>query len=190
MKTKLNKAHRLYLINHALLAIKPTAELDKQDEAYQKFLRELKIQYEKTYPEAEREILEKHGVMQSDAHPTFFITHQDRDTEVQGVSLMKEDFLRLPYIDYDSKEACTVSSVSRLAILFKKLDEACLETNKAEIAIKEDMEALIFSSKTFEDVVEIWPGAADLQDEICRKSTQLSTLGEDTIKRIKSYSQL
>lgn len=51
---------------------------------------------------------------------------------------------------------------------------------------RKDYSALIAASRTFEDVIEIWPEAEELRDTICPKNTALTALGNGAIARIKA----
>ncbi len=50
--------------------------------------------------------------------------------------------------------------------------------------IMRDFEALIFGSKTFEEVVEIWPEATQLTDRICSDGTSVTLVSDEAKARI------
>jgi hypothetical protein len=52
--------------------------------------------------------------------------------------------------------------------------------------ILNDFTALIECSKTFEDVVAIWPEAAEVTDEIMGHSQQVALMSSDAVERIKA----
>ena len=51
---------------------------------------------------------------------------------------------------------------------------------------KGDFFALISVSRTFEDLVEVWPAAAQLREKICGANTALTTINDDVIARLKA----
>jgi hypothetical protein len=45
---------------------------------------------------------------------------------------------------------------------------------------------LIDVSRTFEDLVEIWPAAGRLRESICGTNSSLVSINEDTIARLRN----
>jgi hypothetical protein len=52
------------------------------------------------------------------------------------------------------------------------------------VTIKRDFIALINGSRTFEDVVEVWPEAAELTDRICSDGSAVSLVSDEAKERI------
>ena len=57
---------------------------------------------------------------------------------------------------------------------------------KIKTTILQDFEALISSSRTFEDVVEVWPEAKTVAGEIVASGQQISIMSTDAINRIRN----
>lgn len=69
-------------------------------------------------------------------------------------------------------------------------DKALLALSRRKTEIEKDMAALIDSCTTFEDVVELWPGAEEIRHKVCKTTTALSTLSQETVARIRKLTAM
>ena len=185
-KKRLNNSHRTLLKELASNKIVAFTEKQKMDEAYKKADELILAEYEKQFPENARDILVKYGV--SDSCTCIPILAFDGDTG-------KNEFYRF----YASKEVILPiywvrRDTYRLQIVYDgDIHQAINRYNKAKTAhtnrfseIKNDYYKLIVNARYFEDVVEVWEEAKELEPKICGKSTSLITLSDDVKDRIKN----
>ena len=187
-RTRLNKVTRELLHAHARSTLTATKEQSAFDQAKADFLDLLKVEHRKNFSLAEIKILKKFEVFKTPTTVVFF-TEDTAGQYRKDVTLTEAEAAKfgVPDKGWDTSGICIVDTNSPLANAFYTLEKADDQLNSAQRAIFRDMDVLISSSKTLEEVEEIWELSDDIKVQIRKPKTALSSLSSDMMKRIKGY---
>ena len=174
-------ADRRALVRFANENIQTPKETRKAETTYKKAAQMVAADVVKRFPPDDMAVLERYQVARRDeciqgGSPSGqFVRFEFRDGD-ESAPVVPKRYCSTRSIPF---RATTCDAISRYELAKEALDEA-------RATILTDYKALINNSRYFEDVVEVWPGAEALRDQICAQSTALSVLSEDAVERIKA----
>lgn len=177
-KTRLNVGKREALKRLAYDEL-PTGDLEaKAEEAFEKADALTRDDLEKAYPEEDKKVLRRYDLLSE----TRRVTGSDLDTG-QVVSMFLKDPVMVPFSSYTSKGivAFTKETVQAIEAYGKARSELSIFKDKRMA----DYKALIDTSRTFEDVVSVWPGAEKLRESLCGTQNSVVALSSEIIERIQ-----
>ena len=190
-KTRLNKTHRNVLRNHMYKVIQPDKLNREVDVAYKKLLAEVKKQHDLLFTEEDRKVLRKYEYTRKATYFRFYVTLDTKEVVLRNILLRLEDRIELPKSEFgDVKTLGNFKQSSKLLRLDGVYEDKQSKASYARSSMHSDFHELIKTSRYFEDVVEVWAGAADVAGDIVGTSTMyLSTLSADAIARIKKHDR-
>jgi len=179
MKTRLNKSHRMALRGHARDSISLPEQEAECAAAYEAAAALVKSCVEAKFPPKDMKMLKKYNVARHDE----CIRGACLDTArvvmfrfTEKAPMVPDDYCSSRSIAFDAETLAAVDAHEKSADALKAAKRSKLD----------DYVALIEASRTFEDVVEIWPGAEALREQITSRSTALVSLTPEVIARIKA----
>jgi hypothetical protein len=181
---RLSDHDRAALYGLAKKRIEETQDTTELDAAYDAAAAAVHDALVEKYPQKDMKVLARYDAATSDACVYVSRGHYDYDQ-----FCFREGDKRIPLRPgrsggCNSRNAFMLEGErADIYIAFTKAKEA------HEAAIKQrfaDFKALIFASKTFNEVAEVWPEAEQLREAIVGTSSALVVLSNDVVERIKS----
>lgn len=185
-KTRLNKTSRKVLISFVREKVKcPDLEKDvkKAEDKVSEILRNyINTEYGKDLP-----VLSKYGFTMCVHRVPFVFTCKDNGSSSEDYHDFyfdsSKDKVTMPNFRYSSTRL-GIDKSHPLYEEFHSMKKLHREWSVALEKKQDDYINLINSSRTFEDVEEIWDEVSEIRSEIC-KSTALIAMSDESIKRIK-----
>jgi hypothetical protein len=187
-KIRLNKSHRDTIINYGQAVIDKSIDRKELDAAYDAILAGVNAAIRKRFPEADMVVLRKHKLETID----FCLKMQFPSGRVDGFAFNHKDEERicdLPYrrgcgnSDVFAVNEATESAFDSYALLHKSYRE---ERNRK----RSNLDALVESAKTLDDVLEVIELPAEVLERLGRKSQALVALSPDTLSQLKDDFKL
>lgn len=181
-KKTLNKTNREALVALARRLVNETENTDAVDATYHIAADIVASLVEQKYPKSDMEILRKYKVGLLDT--CVYISAGYGGMDQFRFRLNDE---RIPYTPdgYCNRHTPYLMNEDQ-AKAVEDYSKALKEYDASVKTRVNDFEALIYISRTFEDLVEIWPSAGRLRERICGTNTSIAAINDDVIKRIKS----
>lgn len=173
---RLNKNIRNVLVRYAQERVEATEPCDYLDEAYDAAAKVISDHCLKEFPIKDMKVLEKYGMAVVDQ-----CIHIGSSF---SRFCFKDDDKRSPLRPYKNCRSMNIIlDDDTTYIAYTRALEKYKCSARARLS---DYEAIIHSSRTFNEVVSIWQDAENLREKICGRATSLVTLSEDVIERIKN----
>lgn len=180
-KTRLNQTHRQALVRFAVDNVSCPDEQEARDRDYAAAADLVKADVEKRFVPKDMAVLQKYEAARADhciqgGSPEGMFLRFQFDSDDDRAPLVPARYCSSRSIPFSDKTAAAIQ-------LVEKSDEALKRAKQAKI---EAYKALIFSARTYEEVLEIWPAAAALSDRIGSPSTALAALSDDIAALIRN----
>jgi hypothetical protein len=177
---RLNKTHRDVLMTFAKANVSCPDEQSVRDEHYNHAANGVKADVEKRFPAKDMAVLKKYGVAGPDycingGTPEGMFLRFDFDREDPRAPLVPGRYCSTRSIPFSSETASAIMECDRA-------DEVLAKARKTKM---EAYKALIFSARTYEEILDVWPAAAALSDRIGSPSTAVVALSEDVARLIR-----
>lgn len=178
---RLNDRDRQALYRFAHKQIMATEDRTALDAAYERAADAIHAFVTKENPPKEMEILKRHGVARLDS--------------CIYVSTGGYSYERFEYRDGDKRIALRpYRDCNRQPVQLPAEAEAAFDAHKAaekthEAAVKarlNDFNALIYGTPSFNALVDVWPAAEAMREQIAGSATALAVLSSEVVDRIKA----
>ena len=182
---QLNKTDREVLIGFAASSIQCPQEEAARDESYQRAKPYVLAAVRQKYPPSDMKVMERYGAARVDTCIRFGGSYDN-----ESVFRFREDDRDAPLVprhtgcsdrSYDWSDKVRAVLIAHVTAVrnFEKARELKLE----------DYRRLVIGSRTFNDVVAVWPAAEALRNKLIPQTAQqraLAVLSEEAVARIKA----
>lgn len=185
-KKRLNMGHRNMLKDLAYSKISSR----KTENAYikaRKHVEELVLkEYNKALPEEDTAILKKYKLAkEGKVLNLLFHDSETGDSRYDSIKLTEAVAQPSPY---NWRIICKYNGPIHKAL--QNMRKTKQEHDEVIASLKSDYATIISSSKTFEELVELWPEAEELRSAICGVGSALTVVNTEVINRVRKDYEL
>lgn len=178
-KTRLNQTHRDILCGFAKKAVECKAEQKVRDRLYAKAAVAVRRCIEKQFPAADMAVLAKYGASAN----TPIVNGGSPEGRFMSFVFDKNDEAPVRPSRYNAALVNFDAKATEAIDAFELAADALIKARETKLS---DYRALIASAKTFEDVLDVWPAASAVAEQIVHRPTSLAALSAEQIAAIRA----
>lgn len=187
-KKRLGVKHREILENLAEKKVKLSEDSKAMDTAFKKMKDRVMEIRDEQWPLEEMHILKKYDYVcyKERSYIQFYLPKKCKKefsyvNEFSSIEINEDEKRPTP----DSRRL-EISESDIFAELYNEYEKAKKEYKERIKSRLSDYRSLIYNSKSYEDVLDVWKEAEEVREQICGASKALTTINNDVILRIKN----